>query len=132
MFRIVDMLGICPTNYKAGTLILNKYRSFDLVVLISSWLIAIVNLGLMLWIFKPSIAYFMILVMSIPALGMFLVQPVPNYHNTLVYLKLIIKFQFKNKYYTNLIVKNKRRTTRKNKKKEDDLTEKEKENDEII
>ena len=34
--RITDIKGIAPTNYKKGTLIINKYRKIDMLIMIGS------------------------------------------------------------------------------------------------
>lgn len=128
--RIVDMQGVCPTNYKAGTLLLNRYRPIDIFIFVISIGIAVVNTLLMFYVFKPTITYLVLFVILPPIIGFFLVQPIPNYHNMIVYMTLNIKYQLKDKYFTNLVIKtNKKIKSKKSKKKGENHEE---ENNEII
>ena len=105
MTRTIDLTGVCPSNYKTGTLIMNRYRPIDLVIFMSSVGIALVNTILMFYIFKPTIFFFFAFIITPPTIGFFLIQPFPNYHNLLVYGTLYIKFQMKDKYFTHLVKK---------------------------
>lgn len=103
--RITDIKGTAPSNYKTSKLILNKYRIIDIVIMISAFAWGIMWMILLLFVFVPNIVSFILLVLIIPIIIIGLVQPMPNYHNNLEYLKLTIKFYLTPKYYTYLITK---------------------------
>lgn len=103
--RITDMKGIAPTNYKKGMLIMNKYRSIDIIIMVSAFIWGFSWLMLLLFVFIPNIIAFIILVIIIPVIVIGLVQPIENYHNNLEYVLLLIKYRMKDKNFTNIVKK---------------------------
>lgn len=79
---------LVPANSKKGTLILNVFLPFDLIMFGSGIFISLLLITLM-----PSSNVWLILIACLPAVvtGM-LVIPIPNYHNVRVALISMFKF----------------------------------------
>ncbi|EHJ7846721.1 hypothetical protein KB151_003882 [[Clostridium] innocuum] len=114
--RITDIKGIAPTNYKKGTLIINKYRKIDMLIMIGSFIWAFVWMMLMFFVFVPNMIFFMVFVILIPIIAIGLVQPMPNYHNNLEYILLQLKWQKRVKHYSNILIRKKNDFSEKKKK----------------
>ena len=86
---------LIPANSKKGTLILNLFREIDLIILgvgvgISLLTLMFINIG----------NIFFIILALLPALiAIFLVIPVPNYHNILCALESILHFYTSRRKY---------------------------------
>lgn len=115
--RITDIKGVAPTNYKKGTLILNKYRPIDMGIMIGSFIWAFVWMILMFFVFVPNMIFFMVFVILIPITAIGLVQPIQNYHNNLEYLLLLFKWKKRSKHYSNILIRNMNKSQVKKKKK---------------
>lgn len=86
---------LVPANAKKGTLILNVFRTFDLIIFGSG-----VLLTLILITFIPSNDFILVLISCLPAaITGFLVIPIPNYHNVLVAIQSIYNYYFNRKSY---------------------------------
>lgn len=107
--KIIYSMAKSPQNYKKGKLILGKYRPFDIGLMVIAVLCFSASLLLALFVIMPSIMFVLIFSVCIPVLLVGIVQPMDNYHNYLEYLRLSILFHRKNKYFTNLIVFQKRK-----------------------
>jgi hypothetical protein len=121
--RITDVKGVAPTNYKGGMLYMNKYRLMDILIMAGAFLWGFLWIILLLFVFVPNIYTFITLVVLIPAVAIALVQPLPNYHNNLEYLMLLIRYKKRCKHYSNTIKKltpNEIKKKRENKKMESD------------
>lgn len=79
---------LVPANAKKGTLILNVFLPFDIIMFGTGVVISLILIALM-----PSSNVWLVLLSSLPALvtGL-LVVPIPNYHNVRVALISIYKF----------------------------------------
>lgn len=79
---------LVPANSKKGTLILNVFLPFDLIMFGSGIFISLLLITIM-----PSSNVWLILIACLPAIvtGM-LVIPIPNYHNVRVALISMFKF----------------------------------------
>ncbi len=105
--RIVNLKGISPTNYKSSTLILNKYRKIDIIIMIFAGAWLIVSILLMFLVFEPNLIYLSTVVIILPMFLIGVVQPVPYYHNQLEFLILSIKYRIKPKRFTSIITNKK-------------------------
>lgn len=114
--RITDIKGVAPTNYKKGTLIINKYRKIDMLIMIGSFIWAFVWMLLMFFVFVPNMIFFMVFVILIPIIAIGLVQPMPNYHNNLEYILLRLKWQKRVKHYSNILIRKRNSFSEKKKK----------------
>lgn len=112
--RITDIKGIAPANYKNGMKFANKYKYRDIVIMIGTFIWFAVWLILIFYVFVPNIISVVVLLVFIPIIAIYMVQPMPNYHNNLEYFMLIIKFHFKTKRYTNLVVRKNSQLIKKN------------------
>ena len=79
---------LVPANSKKGTLILNIFLPFDLIMFGSGILVSILLITLL-----PSSNVWLVLLGCLPAMitGL-LVVPIPNYHNVRMALISIIRF----------------------------------------
>ncbi len=79
---------LVPANAKRGTLILNIFRPFDLILFGSG-----VFVSFLILMFVSSTNTTVIIIGCLPALitGL-LVIPIPNYHNVLTAIQSIIRF----------------------------------------
>lgn len=79
---------LVPANAKKGTLILNVFLPFDIIMFGTG-----IAISLILIAFMPSSNVWLVLISCLPALltGL-LVIPIPNYHNVRVALISIFKF----------------------------------------
>ena len=80
---------LVPANAKKGTLILNLFLPFDIILFGSG-----IFISLMLLAFSDNTTDTLtVILISLPALitGL-LVMPIPNYHNVLCAMQSIIKF----------------------------------------
>lgn len=79
---------LVPANSKKGTLILNTFLPFDLIMFGTGIFISLLLITVM-----PSSNVWVVLIACLPALitGM-LVIPIPNYHNVRVALMSIFRF----------------------------------------
>lgn len=86
---------LVPANAKKGTLILNIFRPFDLIMFGTGALVT-----LLLLVIVNSNDTVMILLSCLPvAITGFLVVPVPNYHNVLCAIQSIFKFYSERRNY---------------------------------
>lgn len=115
--RITDIKGVAPTNYKKGTLILNKYRPIDMAIMIGSLLWAFICIILMFFVFVPNVAFFVIFVIILPIIAIGMVQPIQNYHNNLEYILLLLKWRKRTRCFSNILIRKKPNSTNKKLKK---------------
>lgn len=101
--KIVNKKGIAPHNYKSGELILGKYRFIDISIMILAVFLFAFVLLLSMFLIKFNLIFIMIFGLFIPGILIGLVQPIPNYHNYLEFIRLIILFQKKDKFFSSLI-----------------------------
>lgn len=81
---------LVPANAKRGTLILNVFRPFDIIMFGTGLIVT-----LLLLVLIPSDQTIMILVSCLPAgITGLLVVPIPNYHNVLCILQNIYNYLF--------------------------------------
>lgn len=86
---------LVPANTKKSLLIFNMLRPIDAIILGTGIVITV----LLLLIFSDAGTTLM-LVSCIPMIiGLILVLPIPNYHNTLVALQSIWRFYNERRYY---------------------------------
>lgn len=79
---------LVPANSKKGTLILNIFRPFDIIMFGTGILIS-----LLLLVIVSSDNTLMVILSCLPAgVTGFLVVPIPNYHNVLCAIQSIFKF----------------------------------------
>ena len=79
---------LVPANSKRGTLILNMFRPFDMIMFVIGAAISLFSLMVI-----PSDNMLMILIACLPvAITGLLVIPIPNYHNVLCALQSIFRF----------------------------------------
>ena len=79
---------LVPANAKRGTLILNVFRPFDIIMFGTGIIIT-----LLLLVLIPSNETVMILISCLPVgITGLLVVPIPNYHNVLCAIQSIINF----------------------------------------
>ena len=86
---------LVPANAKKSLLILGMMRPLDLGILVSG----IVTSVILLIIFNSAGTLLMILSCIPMVIGLILVLPIPNYHNTLVALQSIIRFYNERRNY---------------------------------
>ena len=86
---------LIPANSKKGTLILNLFREIDLIILgigvgISLFSLMFIDIGNL----------FIVILCLLPALiAIFLVIPIPNYHNVLCAIQSILDFYTNRRKY---------------------------------
>ena len=86
---------LVPANAKKGTLILNLFRPFDLILFGTGVVISLIMLALV-----PTNNTWLVLLSCLPAgITGFLVIPIPNYHNVLVAIQSIINFYSERRKY---------------------------------
>lgn len=86
---------LVPANSKKGTLILNMFRPFDLIMFGSGMITT-----LLLLVIVPSNNTLLILLSCMPAaVTGLLVLPIPNYHNVLCTIQSIFKFFIERRNY---------------------------------
>ena len=86
---------LVPANAKKGTLILNLFRPFDLILFGTGVLISLIMLALV-----PTNNTLLVILSCLPAsVTGFLVVPIPNYHNVLVAIQSIINFYSERRKY---------------------------------
>ncbi len=87
---------LVPANAKKGTLILNLFRPFDLILFGTG-----IAVTLFLLLLIPSTNILLVLLCCLPAaVTGFLVIPIANYHNVLVAIQSIIHFYTERRKYT--------------------------------
>lgn len=88
--------GLVPANTKKSMLIFGMFRLVpDLIILIAG---IVISVGLLL-AFSDSSTW-ILLASCIPMfIGLFLVIPIPNYHNTLCVIESIINFYTKRRKF---------------------------------
>ena len=86
---------LVPANTKKSMLILGMLRPLDLGILIVGIVISVI----MLLIFNSSGTLLMIISCIPMVIGLILVLPIPNYHNTLVALQSIFRFYNERRNY---------------------------------
>ena len=86
---------LVPANTKKSMLILGMLRPLDLGILVTGIIISVI----MLLIFNTDGTLLMIIACIPMVIGLILVLPIPNYHNTLVALQSIIKFYNERRNY---------------------------------
>ena len=86
---------LVPANTKKSMLILGMLRPLDLGILVTGIVISVI----MLLIFNTDGTLLMIIACIPMVIGLILVLPIPNYHNTLVALQSIIKFYNERRNY---------------------------------
>lgn len=86
---------LVPANAKKGTLILNLFRPFDLILFGTGVVISLIMLALV-----PTNNTLLVILSCLPAgITGFLVVPIPNYHNVLVAIQSIINFYSERRKY---------------------------------
>ena len=86
---------LVPANAKKGTLILNLFRPFDLILFGTGIVISLIMLALV-----PTANTWLVILSCLPAgITGFLVVPIPNYHNVLVARQSIINFYSERRKY---------------------------------
>lgn len=86
---------LIPANSKKGTLILNLFREVDLIIVGSG-----IGISLFSLMFIDTANIWMVLISLLPALiCIFLVIPVPNYHNVLCVIETVIEFYTNRRKY---------------------------------
>lgn len=86
---------LVPANSKKGTLILNIFRPFDLIMFCVG-----AGVSLLLLVIMPSDSTIGVLLSCLPvAITGLLVIPIPNYHNVLCAIQSIFKFFFGRRNY---------------------------------
>jgi len=86
---------LVPANSKKGTLILNMFRPFDLIMLCVGAAITLVSLMIV------SSSNTIMIILSCLPIGItgLLVVPIPNYHNVLCAIQSIFKFFLERRNY---------------------------------
>ncbi len=86
---------LVPANAKRGTLILNLFRPFDIILFGAGILIT-----LLLFVIIPTGETIAMILACLPVgITGFLVIPIPNYHNVLCAIQSIIKFYSERRNY---------------------------------
>lgn len=86
---------LVPANAKRGTLILNIFRPFDLIMFGTGVIVSLLMLAIV-----HSDSTLMILISCMPAgITGLLVVPIPNYHNVLCAIQSIIRFYSERRNY---------------------------------
>ena len=70
---------LIPANTKNGALILNVFRPFDLILLLSGITVTMI----LLFVLSAQTLPLTILILSPAVICAFLILPIPNYHNVL-------------------------------------------------
>ena len=101
----MDNITFCsPKSFKNGSLIENKFRVIDIIILVLS---IFISLALVIFYFLVRLNNFGLFFLNlVPAIiGATLVIPLRNYHNVLTYFKLLLNFANSNKtfIYTGVI-----------------------------
>ena len=87
---------LVPANAKKGTLILNIFRPFDLIMFGVG-----AGVSLLLLMMIPSDNTIAILISCLPAcVTGLLVVPIPNYHNVLCAIQSILRFFMERRSYS--------------------------------
>ena len=81
-------LFIIPANSKSGKLIFNIFRPFDLILASVGLVVSV----LLILIIAPKSLLTAIMCFAPGLICMFLVIPIPNYHNVLVVIQETIRF----------------------------------------
>ena len=86
---------LVPANAKRGTLILNIFRPFDLIMFGTGVIVSLLMLAIV-----HSDSTLMILMFCMPAgITGLLVVPIPNYHNVLCAIQSIFRFYSERRNY---------------------------------
>lgn len=86
---------LVPANAKRGTLILNIFRPFDLIMFGTGVIVSLLMLAII-----HSDSTLMILISCMPAgITGLLVVPIPNYHNVLCAIQSIFRFYSERRNY---------------------------------
>ena len=86
---------LVPANAKRGTLILNIFRPFDLIMFGTGVIVSLLMLAIV-----HSDSTLMILISCMPAgITGLLVVPIPNYHNVLCAIQSIFRFYSERRNY---------------------------------
>ncbi len=86
---------LVPANAKRGTLILNIFRPFDLIMFGTGVIVSLLMLAIV-----HSDSTLMILISCLPAgITGLLVVPIPNYHNVLCAIQSIFRFYSERRNY---------------------------------
>lgn len=86
---------LIPANAKKGTLILNLFRPFDLILLLSGIGVSLLGLAII-----PSSNVVAVIIAMLPGcICGLLVFPVPNYHNVMCALISIYSFYTERRKY---------------------------------
>lgn len=86
---------LVPANAKRGTLILNIFRPFDLIMFGTGVVVSLLMLAIV-----HSDSTVMILISCLPAgITGLLVVPIPNYHNVLCAIQSIFRFYSERRNY---------------------------------
>lgn len=86
---------LVPANAKRGTLILNIFRPFDLIMFGTGVIVSLLMLAIV-----HSDSTLMILMSCMPAgITGLLVVPIPNYHNVLCAIQSIFRFYSERRNY---------------------------------
>lgn len=86
---------LVPANAKRGTLILNIFRPFDLIMFGTGVIVSLLMLAIV-----HSDSTLMILISCMPAgIAGLLVVPIPNYHNVLCAIQSIFRFYSERRNY---------------------------------
>lgn len=87
---------LVPANSKKGTLILNMFRPFDLIMFGVG-----AAVSLLLFMIVPSDNTVGIIVSCLPVgITGLLVVPIPNYHNVLCAIQSVFRFFFERRNYS--------------------------------
>ncbi len=79
---------LVPANAKKGTLILNIFRPFDIILFGTGAFVSLLS-----FILVNSNSSIMVILASLPvAITGFLVVPIPNYHNVLCAIQSVFRF----------------------------------------
>ena len=88
-----------PKNFKRGRLIANKFRSIDVLIAASGFLITLIGEIFTMFYFEDPPIFLLILFM-VPCFVCFvLVSPIPTYHNILEWLHIYFLFLGSRKSY---------------------------------
>ncbi len=87
---------IIPANSKKSQLIFNVFRPFDLFGVL---LPGVILTTAFLFMFPGDTISDITIKLTPIAIALFLVMPIPFYHNVLVYLQEVIKFFYNQKRY---------------------------------
>ena len=86
---------LVPANAKRGTLILNIFRPFDLILFGTGVVISFLFL-----MFLPSSNTVLVILSCLPgAITGLLVVPIPNYHNVLTVIQSVFRFYSERRRY---------------------------------